>query len=34
MAEFAEAPESVLEDFVSLVAYDYSLQRKATAIQT
>jgi hypothetical protein len=34
MAELAEAPESALEGFVSVVAYDYNLQRKVTAIQT
>jgi len=34
MAESAQAPESGLEDFVSVVVYDYNLQRKLTAIQT
>jgi hypothetical protein len=34
MAEFAEALESALGDFVSVVAYDYNLQREATATQT
>jgi hypothetical protein len=34
MAESAGAPESALEDFVSVVAYDYNLQRKVEAIQT
>jgi hypothetical protein len=34
MAELAEELESALEAFVSVVAYDYNLQRKVTAIQT
>jgi hypothetical protein len=34
MAESAQAPESGLEDFVSVVVYDYNLQRRLTAIQT
>jgi hypothetical protein len=33
-AGLAEVAESTLEDFVSVVAYDYNLQRKVTAIQT
>jgi len=34
MAESAQARESGLEDFVSVVVYDYNLQRRLTAIQT
>ena len=34
MAELAEVLESAPEDFGSVVAYDYNLQRKVTAIQT
>lgn len=34
MAELAEGPESALEDFVLVVAYDYNLQRKVEAMQT
>jgi len=30
----AEVSESALEDFVSVVAYDYNPQRKVEAIQT
>lgn len=34
MEELAEVSESTLEGFVPVVAYDYNLQQKVTAIQT
>ena len=34
MAELAQVPESALEDFVSVVAYDYNPLRKVALVQT